>query len=81
MALTGTLDRGAAAALEALRERADQHGALHIDATKIMGVDAHGSHALMQTLDFLEDNGSAALLTGAERLTALLRRAVESEAA
>lgn len=79
-ALTGTLDRRATAVLESLRERANYHGTVHIDATKITGVDAQGSESLVQTLGFLEDSDSAVLLTGAERLTGLLRQAVEAEA-
>jgi len=75
LALAGPLDRRAEAALESVRSRADRHATLHIDATKITGVDHEGCRALEQVLSFLAARGNGAMLTGAERLTRLLQAA------
>lgn len=73
--LAGALDRRVAVALDSLRERAGRHAILHVDATKIAGVDAVGCAALAQTLAYLAQHGNGVLLTGAEHLTRLLNAA------
>jgi ABC-type transporter Mla MlaB component len=73
--LAGALDRRIASALDMLRERAGRHAILHIDATKIAGLDAEGCAALVQTLAFLAQHGNGVLLTGGEHLTRLLHAA------
>jgi len=75
LALAGALDGRTSTALNSLRERANRHATLHIDATKIAGVDAEGCAALAQTLAFLAQHGNGVLLTGAQRLTRLLHAA------
>jgi ABC-type transporter Mla MlaB component len=75
-ALEGALDRRSAAKLESLAQR---HSGLHIDASKIARVDDEGCRYMAQLLAALRDNGNAVVLTGAERLTALLRQALDAD--
>lgn len=79
LALVGALDRRTAAPLQTLRERTSRHATLHIDASKITGVDAEGCQALLQALGLLAERGNGALFTGAERLTRLLQEAARGD--
>ncbi|HEY7759767.1 MAG TPA: hypothetical protein VIA64_10175 [Burkholderiales bacterium] len=78
-ALAGVLDRRSAAALEPLSRLAQRYAGVHIDASKVTAVDGEGSRSLAQLLAMLGDNGNGVVLTGAEHLTHLLRRAVDSD--
>jgi ABC-type transporter Mla MlaB component len=79
-ALAGALDRRSAARLEPLSRLAQRYASVHIDASKITGVDSEGCRSLAQLLALLGDNGNGVVLTGAERLTRLLRQAVDGDA-
>jgi ABC-type transporter Mla MlaB component len=75
VSLAGPLDRRAAAALTALRDRVKAHATVHVDASKLTGVDAEGCAALEGTLAALARQGSGVLLSGGEHLTQLLHAA------
>jgi anti-anti-sigma regulatory factor len=78
-ALAGALDRRSAAKLEPLSRLAQRHASVHIDASKVTGVDGDGCRSLAQLLASLSENGNGVVLTGAEQLTRLLRHAVEGD--
>jgi ABC-type transporter Mla MlaB component len=78
-ALAGALDRRSAAKLEPLSRLAQRHASVHIDASKVTGVDSDGCRSLAQLLASLSGNGNGVVLTGAEGLTRLLRQAVDGD--
>jgi ABC-type transporter Mla MlaB component len=79
--LIGVLDGEAAAGLEGMRRRAAHHSALHLDLSKVADIEAEGCLRLSQTLRSLCANGSGVLVTGGDRLTALLRDAARGNGA
>ena len=79
--LVGVLDGDAATRLDAMRKRASNYGALHLDLSKVTNIEAEGCLRLSQTLRFLSANGNGVLITGSDRLVRLLRDAVQGNGA
>jgi ABC-type transporter Mla MlaB component len=73
----GVLDADAATRLDAMRRRAGNHSALHLDLSKITEIQAEGCLRLSHTLRQLSANGNSVVITGGERLLRLLRDAAE----
>jgi ABC-type transporter Mla MlaB component len=80
-ALGGTLDASAVGALARLREAASHHTIVHLDLSRLSGVEAAGCRLLADTLDQLIASGNGIVLTGDRLLGRLLRDAVEIEPA
>jgi ABC-type transporter Mla MlaB component len=77
--VSGALDARARTRLEDARARALRHAAIHLDLTRVDGVDAEGCAALSGLIRFLAANGNALLLTGTQALLERLRQAVEGD--
>jgi anti-anti-sigma regulatory factor len=77
--LAGALDLRCIARLDQARDKAARHPSLHLDLSRIIGVDADGAAALSGLIRFLASNGNALLLTGTRRLIELLRQAVSGD--
>ena len=71
--LSGPLDGHALGAVADLRTAASRHTVVHLDASRVEGVDVTGCRLLLSALRDLIDAGNGILLTGAEDLGALLR--------
>lgn len=71
--LSGTLDAAHTALVERVRVAAAAHTVLHLDLTRLQAAVPEGCNALLATLRTLTQQGNGVLLTGAERLAALLR--------
>lgn len=71
--LTGTLDGSRTPELERVRAAARGLASAHLDVSRLGAVDPAGCEGLLQLLQFLPNNGSAVMLTGAEHLIDLLR--------
>ena len=76
VALPGALDARSAAALRALRACANEHDSLHLDASKVSGLDQDGCAELSAALRFLGEQGTRLLITGVSRLIRLLKEAL-----
>jgi ABC-type transporter Mla MlaB component len=77
--LAGALDVRAAVRLEEARDKAARHASLHLDLSRIEGIDADGAAALSGLIRFLASNGNALLLTGSRGIIELLRLAVSGD--
>jgi ABC-type transporter Mla MlaB component len=76
-ALGGTLDASAVGTLARLREAASHHTFVHLDLSRLSGVEAAGCRLLADTLEQLIASGNGIVLTGDRLLDRLLREAVE----
>jgi anti-anti-sigma regulatory factor len=72
VALGGILDASQLPALSALRAAAGSHVVVHLDLSRLTGIDAIGCGLLHAALEDLVTNGTGLVLSGAERLTPLL---------
>lgn len=72
IALGGILDASQLSALSALRAAAASHVVVHLDMSRLTGIDAIGCGLLHGALEELVANGTGLVLTGAERLAPLL---------
>lgn len=79
--IVGPLDRQAAAKLEAMRDRAGEHGTLHLDLSRAREVEGHGCGILSDTLRFLSSHGTGVLVTGVDQFLRTLRQAAEGNPA
>jgi ABC-type transporter Mla MlaB component len=79
--LVGVLDGEAAAQLDSMRRRAARHGALHLDLSKVSDIEAEGCLRLSQTLRLVCASATGVLVTGGDRLIALLRDAAAGNGA
>jgi ABC-type transporter Mla MlaB component len=77
--VSGALDGRAVVRIENARERASQQPAIHLDLTRVDGVDGEGCAALSGLIRFLAANGNALLLTGSQGLIDRLRQAVSGD--
>jgi anti-anti-sigma regulatory factor len=77
--LAGALDLRCAARFDEARNKAARHPSLHLDLSRIDGVDADGAGALSGLVRFLASNGNALLLTGTLGVIELLRHAVSGD--
>lgn len=78
-ALGGILDASAVGALARLREAADHHTVVHLDLSRLSGVEPAGARLLADTLGQLIAAGNGIVLTGDRLLARLLREAVEAD--
>lgn len=78
-ALGGILDASAVGTLARLREAASHHTVVHLDLSRLSGVEAAGCRLLLDTLDQLIAAGNGIVLSGERLLGRLLREAVEAE--
>jgi len=76
-ALGGTLDASAVGTLARLREAASHHTVVHLDLSRLSGVETAGCRLLADTLEQLIASGNGIVLTGERLLGRLLRDAVE----
>lgn len=77
--IAGPLDARAVVRLNAAREKAARHANLHLDLSRIDGIDADGAAGLSSLVRFLAANGNALLLTGTREMIELLREAVSGD--
>jgi ABC-type transporter Mla MlaB component len=77
--VAGALDARAVARLHQARDKALHHASLHLDVSRVDGVDADGATALSSLVRFLAANGNALLLSGSRELIELLREAVSGD--
>lgn len=75
--LVGVLDAQVSARLDAMRGLASRHSAINLDVSRVRDIDADGCARLWEALRFVAEHGNGLLLTGAERLTRLLREAAD----
>jgi len=78
-ALGGILDASAVGTLARLREAASHHTVVHLDLSRLSGVEPAGCRLLAETLDQLIAAGNGIVLSGDRLLGRLLREAVEVE--
>jgi ABC-type transporter Mla MlaB component len=78
-ALGGLLDASAVGTLARLREAAGHHTVVHLDLSRLSGVDPAGCRLLADTLDQLIAAGNGIVLSGDRLLGRLLREAVETD--
>jgi ABC-type transporter Mla MlaB component len=78
-ALGGTLDASAVGTLARLREAASHHTVVHLDLSRLSGVEPAGCRLLADTLDQLIAAGNGIVLSGDRLLGRLLREAVETD--
>jgi ABC-type transporter Mla MlaB component len=71
--VSGTLDAAHGTLLERIRTAAAAHTVLHLDLSKLQAAVPDGCSALLAMLRSLTQQGNGVLLTGAERVAALLR--------
>jgi ABC-type transporter Mla MlaB component len=77
--IAGALDARAVARLDEVRDKAAHHASLHLDVSRVDGVDADGAAAMSSLVRFLAANGNALLLTGTREMIELLREAVSGD--
>lgn len=78
-ALGGLLDASAVGTLARLREAASHHTVVHLDLSRLSGIEPAGCRLLADTLDQLIAAGNGIVLSGDRLLGRLLREAVEAE--
>lgn len=77
--ITGALDRRAASRLDEARQRAAGHAGLHVDLSRVDGLDEDGARQVSGLIRFLASNGNALLLSGVDHVIDLLREAVAGD--
>jgi ABC-type transporter Mla MlaB component len=77
--ITGALDERAVPRLDHARRLAQHQPSLHLDLSRVDGIDQDGARQVSGLVRFLAANGNALLLTGAPELIALLRQAVAGD--
>lgn len=77
--ISGALDARAIPRIEQVREKSSRYPSLHLDLTRVDGVDADGCAALSGLIRFLAANGNALLLSGTGELIELLRAAASGD--
>lgn len=81
VSLGGILSAGAMHAMASIREAAIRHTVIHLDVSRIEGVDAVGCRLLCSALSDLIAAGNGIVLTGGEQLARVLRRWLGRESA
>ena len=79
--IAGALDARMLPLLDDARRKAAGQPSLHLDLSRVDGVDAEGAQALSSLVRFLAGNGNALLLTGSREVIELLRDAVSGDGA
>jgi len=77
--LTGKLDASCATELQRVRAAARGVAWAHLDVSRLGALDPAGCEELLELVQFLPNNGSAVVLTGAEHLIDLLRAAAANK--
>ncbi|HTO42729.1 MAG TPA: hypothetical protein VML56_01490 [Burkholderiales bacterium] len=77
--LAGTLDASCTPELRRVRAAARGVAWAHLDVSRLGALDAAGCQELLELVQFLPNNGSAVVLTGAEHLVDLLRAAAANK--
>lgn len=75
--ISGMLGAGAAAQIAEIRKTSVSRPVLHIDLTKVSGVDAAGCELLAAELRRLAAGGESVMFSGGDRIESMLRRAVD----
>ena len=75
--VSGVLGAGAAPQISEFRKTSASQPVLHIDLTKVSGLDAEGCGLLSAELRRLAAEGEGVLISGGDRIERMLRRAVD----
>lgn len=79
-AIVGALDASRAQEMERVQAAARDLAGVHLDVSRVSGIDEPGCTALTELLRFLTGNGNSIVFTGARHLVELLRAAAEGHA-
>jgi len=75
--LAGALDGSRGLDLDRVRAAARNLATVHLDVSRLGGLDSEGCDAFLDLMRFLPENGNGLLLTGADHLADLLRAAAD----